>query len=101
ANTPQNSDSFPGLLALVTGGSPVTSGLFYDVSYDRKIFDPKNTTCTGPAGNTMVFDESIDKYDSHNVSLNMIDPAKLPRHRGPNGKCVALWPHQALRTNTI
>jgi hypothetical protein len=49
----------------------------------------------------MVFDESIDKYDSHNVSLNMIDPAKLPRHLGPNGKCVALWPHQALRTNTI
>ena len=28
ANTPQNSDSFPGLLALVTGGTPVTSGLF-------------------------------------------------------------------------
>src|SRR5579859_6703999 len=34
ANTPQLSDSFPGILALVTGGSPVTTGLFYDVSYD-------------------------------------------------------------------
>jgi predicted AlkP superfamily pyrophosphatase or phosphodiesterase len=32
ARTPANSDSFPGLLALVTGGSPVTHGLFYDVS---------------------------------------------------------------------
>jgi predicted AlkP superfamily pyrophosphatase or phosphodiesterase len=61
ANTPQNSDSFPGLLALITGGSPVTSGLFYDVSYDRTIFAPTNTTCTGGAGNMMVFDESIDK----------------------------------------
>jgi len=101
ANTPQNSDSFPGLLALLTGGSPVTSGLFYDVSYDRTIFDPTNTTCTGTAGNMMVFDESIDKYDAQNVSLNVIDPAKLPRHRNPNGNCVALWPHQALRTNTI
>jgi len=30
ARTPANSDSFPGLLALVTGGSPVTSDLFYD-----------------------------------------------------------------------
>ena len=47
----QLSDSFPGLLALVTGGSPVTTGLFYDVSYDRAIFDPTNTTCTGGAGN--------------------------------------------------
>jgi hypothetical protein len=101
ANTPQNSDSFPGLLALVTGGSPLTSGLFYDVSYDRNIFDPTNTTCTGTPGNTMVFDESIDKYDAHNVSLNVIDPTKLPRYRDQNGTCVALWPHAALRTNTI
>jgi Type I phosphodiesterase / nucleotide pyrophosphatase len=76
ANTPQNSDSFPGLLALVTGGSPVTSGLLYDVSYDRTIFDPTNTTCTGTAGNMMVFDESIDKYDVQNASLNVIDPAQ-------------------------
>src|ERR1700736_4053558 len=37
ARTPANSDSFPGLLALVTGGSPVSHGLFYDVSYDRAI----------------------------------------------------------------
>ena len=29
ARTPANSDSFPGLLALVTGGSPVTGDLFY------------------------------------------------------------------------
>jgi len=42
ANTPQLSDSFPGLLALVTGGSPVSTGFFYDVSYDRTIFDPKH-----------------------------------------------------------
>jgi predicted AlkP superfamily pyrophosphatase or phosphodiesterase len=101
ANTPQNSDSFPGLLALVTGGSPLTSGLFYDVSYDRTIYDPTNTTCSGGAGNLMVFDESIDKYTSQNVSLNVIDPTKLPRHRDAHGNCVALWPHSALRTNTI
>ena len=38
ARTPANSDSFPGLLALMTGGSPVTGDLFYDVSYDRSYF---------------------------------------------------------------
>ena len=101
ARTPSNSDSFPGLLALVTGGSPVTTGLFYDVSYDRTIFDPTNTTCTGGAGNMMVFDESIDLYNSQNASLDVIDPTKLPRYRNGNGNCVALWPHSALRTNTI
>src|SRR3981081_2858703 len=78
ARTPANSDSFPGLLALVTGGSPISHGLFYDVSYDRTLFDPSNTTCQGKAGNMMVFDESIDKYNG-NVSLNVINPAKLPR----------------------
>src|SRR5882762_10491783 len=100
ARTPANSDSFPGLLALVTGGSPVTSGVFYDFSYDRTIFDPTNTSCSGGAGNNMIFDESIDLYNPQHVSLNVIDPAKLPRHL-ENGACVPLWPHSALRTNTI
>jgi hypothetical protein len=100
ARTPANSDSFPGLLALVTGGSPVTTGVFYDVSYDRTIFDPSNTSCSGPAGNQMVFDESIDLYDKNNVSLNVIDPTKLPRQL-VHGNCEPLYPHQALRTNTI
>jgi predicted AlkP superfamily pyrophosphatase or phosphodiesterase len=101
ARTPANSDSFPGLLALVTGGSPVSHGVFYDVSYDRTIYDPTNVTCSGPAGNMMVFDESIDLYNAHNVSQNVIDPAKLPRVRDKFGNCVALYPHSALRTNTI
>src|SRR5579871_118964 len=57
ASTPALSDSFPGLLALVTGGSPISHGTFYDVSYARELFDPSDTTCVGKAGNTIVFDE--------------------------------------------
>ena len=49
----------------------------------------------------MVFDESIDLYTSSNVSLNMIDPTKLPRVLDSHGNCVPLFPHSALRTNTI
>src|SRR5246127_4006981 len=101
ARTPANSDSFPGLLALVTGGSPISHGLFYDVSFDRTIFDPTNTTCAGSPGNTMIFDESIDLYNASNVSLNVIDPTKLPRVLDSHGNCVPLFPHSALRTNTI
>src|ERR1035441_9349298 len=99
--TPANSDSFPGLLALVTGGSPITHGLFYDVSYDRTIYDPTNVSCSGGAGNTMVFDESIDQYGAGNVSLDKLDPAKLPRIRNQFGQCVPFFPHNAIRTNTI
>jgi predicted AlkP superfamily pyrophosphatase or phosphodiesterase len=100
ARTPANSDSFPGLMALVTAGSPVTTGLFYDVSYDRTIFAPTNTTCSGTPGNMMVFDETIDAYNAQGVSLNVIDPAQLPRVLD-HGTCVPLWPHNAIRTNTI
>jgi hypothetical protein len=101
ARTPANSDSFPGLLALVTGGSPVSHGLFYDVSYDRTLFDPTNISCSGNPGNMMVFDESVDQYSSGHVSLNIIDPAKLPRGRNEFGHCVPVFPHDAIRTNTI
>jgi hypothetical protein len=101
ARTPANSDSFPGLLALVTGGSPISHGLFYDVSYDRTLFDPTNVSCSGDPGNMMVFDESIDRYSSGNVSLNIIDPSKLPRGRNEFGHCVPVYPHDAIRTNTI
>ena len=100
ARTPANSDSFPGLLALVTGGSPISHGLFYDVSYDRTLFDPSNVSCKGAAGNTIVFDESIDQY-SGNVSLNTIDASKLPRGRNEFGQCGPVYPHNAIRTNTI
>jgi hypothetical protein len=101
ARTPSLSDSFPGLLALVTGGSPISHGMFYDVSYDRTLFDPTNTTCSGPAGNTIVFDESIDNYTSSNVSLNTINAAMLPRGLNQQGNCVPVYPHSAMKTNTI
>jgi hypothetical protein len=104
ARTPANSDSFPGLLALITGSSPNTSGLFYDVSYNRSIFDPANTSCQGQPGNMQVFDESIDAYHIVNgspVSLNKIDPIALPNNINDDGKCVRKYPHNALRTNTI
>jgi predicted AlkP superfamily pyrophosphatase or phosphodiesterase len=43
------SDSFPGLAALVTGGSPKSTGLYYDVAYDRSLDGPAIATGTGLA----------------------------------------------------
>jgi hypothetical protein len=101
ASTPANSDSFPGLLAQVTGGSPLSHGLFYDVSFNRSIFDPTNTSCSGQPGNMQVFDETIDVYDSHGVSQDVIDPAALPRYLDAHGHCSPFFPHNAMKSNTI
>jgi hypothetical protein len=65
------SDSFPGLAALVTGGSPRTTGLYYDVAYDRSLDAPAQTTGNGlgagpctpgaaPTGTTTEYEEGID-----------------------------------------
>src|SRR5882757_6233667 len=35
SSTSKPSDSFPGLMAIVSGGSPRTVGAYYDVAYDR------------------------------------------------------------------
>jgi hypothetical protein len=119
ARTPANSDSFPGLLALVTGGSPVTGDLFYDVSYDRSYFANGDSTCSGtvsdPApganqtagkGSMIAFDESIDLYGTDPVSglplsMNVINPKSLPYQIDSSGHCVPVYPHNALKTNTL
>lgn len=58
AHTSRPSDSFPGLLAFMTGGTPKTHGVFYDDSYDRTLFAP-GSNCKGTPGTETLFDESI------------------------------------------
>ena len=41
-STSTPSDSFPGLASLVTGGSPTTTGLWYDDTYNRALSPPCN-----------------------------------------------------------
>src|SRR6267143_757258 len=48
----------------------------------------------------MVFDETIDLYNSANLSLDVIDATHLPR-RLVNGACVPVYPHNAIESNTI
>jgi predicted AlkP superfamily pyrophosphatase or phosphodiesterase len=49
ALTTAPSDSFPGLTAQVTGATPRSAGVFYDVSYDRSLFPP-GSNCVGSPG---------------------------------------------------
>ncbi len=59
ALSPAPSDSFPGMLALVTGGTPRSTGVFYDDSYDRTFFAP-GSGCKGAPGAEVAFAENID-----------------------------------------
>jgi arylsulfatase A-like enzyme len=97
ASTP--SDSFPGLLALVTGGTPRSTGVYYDDSYDRMLYAP-GSNCQGPLGTQVVYDESLD-LDASRVFSGGINPANLPLVKDAHGNCRPVFPHDFLRVNTI
>jgi predicted AlkP superfamily pyrophosphatase or phosphodiesterase len=118
------SDSFPGLAALVTGGSPKTTGLYYDVAYDRSLDPPAATTGSGlagspgackpyaaPTGTTTDFDQGIEYNDTalnggapapYSVTdggIQSINPSFL--ERDPATGCTPVFPWDFVRTNTI
>lgn len=106
AHTPHLSDSFPGLAALVTGGSPKSVGLFYDVSYDRTLYAPHDSTCTGPQGWNVVFDETTGIDGKGGGPLVHLDgggdfnPDAIP-YAKVNGVCTPVYPHNYIKTNTV
>ena len=95
ATTSSPSDSFPGTLAMVTGGSPVSTGIYYDVSWDNDL-SPAGSDCS-TRGTVVPYNETINFSTS--VRFTSINPAKLPRD--PNRGCAPVFPHEYLRVNTI
>lgn len=98
ASTSKPSDSFPGILSLVTGGSPNSTGVFYDNSYDRKLLPPLASNAGNNPGTEVLFDETIDNDLSKIDGGGGINPAMLPRD--PVTK-QPVYPHNYLRVNTI
>jgi predicted AlkP superfamily pyrophosphatase or phosphodiesterase len=100
------SDSFPGLLALVTGGTPKSTGVWYDVSYDRSLFAP-GSNCQGLPGTQPAFDESLDNDSSSYTAggtpgdvTTQINVANLPLAL-VGGVCKPVYPHDFVKVNTI
>jgi hypothetical protein len=91
------SDSFPGTLAMTTGGSPRSTGVYYDVSWDNDL-SPAGSNCT-TRGALVPFNQTINFSANSGDSVADINPAKLPRD--PNHGCAVVYPHQYLRVNTI
>jgi hypothetical protein len=125
ASTSRPSDSFPGLLAPLTGGLPRTTGVFYDDSYDRALFSPPAQSpglmqnCSGTPGTEALYAENLDVgaptaepnsaaartilgvgagFPGH--AAVMIDPKQLPYARRGQ-RCMPVMPNEFLRTNTI
>jgi hypothetical protein len=102
ASTSSPSDSFPGLLAPLTGGTPRSNGVFYDDSYSRTDFAP-GSGCSGSPGAEMVYDESIDvnaPTAQRTILGETIDPSLLPQ-AVVGGVCQPLYPNDFLKTNTV
>lgn len=97
ASASKPSDSFPGLLAIITGGSPRSTGVFYDVSYDRSL-SPPGSACKS-VGTAVVYDESIEFNSTLSDGGGGIDVTQLPLD--PSQGCTPVYPHQFLRVNTI
>jgi Type I phosphodiesterase / nucleotide pyrophosphatase len=115
-STSKPSDSFPGLMALMTGGSPRTMGVNYDVAYDRALNPPMDTSGNGnpagpctpkgtPSGTTTEYDEGIEFNQlllnggatSGDGGVSAINPAFLVRDQN----CNPVYPWNFVRDNTI
>jgi hypothetical protein len=109
ALTTRPSDSFPGTIAQVSGGTPRVTGVYYDDTYDRSLFPP-SSNCRGPRGSEVRLTGHLDRNEARldggapsglaGDSAAAIDPARLPEVR-TDGSCRALWPHDYLRVNTV
>lgn len=126
ALTPVPSDSFPGLIAQLTGGDPRTTGIYYDDSYNRRLLPPGPCTPgqTTGLGTEVNYSEAISRdpnsIDSglgipnlyaglpssvlglpggmRAIERGMINTAALPV--SPR-TCRPGYPHQYLRVNTV
>jgi hypothetical protein len=114
------SDSFPGMAALASGGTPKSTGLYYDVAYDRSLDAPAKTTGTGlaagpctpyatPTGTTTDNDQGVDLDDTMlnggapgagltEGGIASLDPLKLVRD--PQAGCAGIYPWNFIRVNT-
>jgi len=121
ASTSKPSDSFPGLMTIVSGATPRTMGVYYDVAYDRSLDGPQVQTgngngpgpCTAgaaPTGFTTEYEEGLDLDQTKlnggapgasltDGGIASLDPTKM--NRDPAAGCAPVYPWQFVRVNTV
>ena len=83
----------------MTGGTPRSTGVYYDDAYDRTLYAP-SSNCQGLPGTQVVYDETLD-FDASHMFSGGINPANLPLAKDAYGNCAPIFPHDFIRVNTI
>src|ERR1700730_5562011 len=97
ASTSKPSNSFPGLLSMITGGSPISTGVWYEGAYARSLSPPGSNCKT--VGTGVVWSNSLDwNKKALDAGEESILPSSLST---PTRGCVPVYPHSFLRVNTI
>src|SRR5207248_4216162 len=76
ASCAKPADSFPGMMAIATGGSPISTGVYFDSSYDRTLWPPN--TASGPTGTAVIYNETVDFNPNAIDGGGGLNPALLP-----------------------
>jgi hypothetical protein len=117
AQTTNPSDSFPGMIAQLTGATAGESGVYYDDTYNHALLPPGTTNCKGaPLGTEVAWTEAAD-YNLNSIDageglsglpnsilqmtgnpVTVINPANLPVDPAT---CKPIYPNQYLRVNTV
>ncbi|MFE3225125.1 alkaline phosphatase family protein [Nocardia sp. NPDC059228] len=110
-------DSFPGTIAMITGGSPRTTGVYYDDTWARDLLPAGTKDCaTAKKGAQVPLTEEIDKNTDEldggqgltglpdgiaamtGDPSSVLDPAKLPVDPAT---CKPISPSDYLKVNTV
>jgi hypothetical protein len=122
AHTSDPSDSDPGGTALMTGGDPRTTGVYYDVEYNHSLYEAGTTSCSGPTGADVIYDSPDDLDDTRldagqgiaglesdpskimqmtGNPQTLLNPATFPVDPVDPATCQPIWPHSYLQDNTM
>lgn len=117
AQTTNPSDSFPGMIAQLTGATAGQSGVYYDDTYNHALLPAGTTDCKGvPLGAEVAWTEAAD-YNLNSIDagqglsglpnsilqmtgnpVTVLNPANLPVDPTT---CKPVYPNQYLRVNTV
>ena len=117
ARTPFPSDSFPGMVGLVTGGNPASTGVYYDDSWNASLLPAGTKNCaTAKLGAEVTYFEQLDRDMTRldagqgvaglptgilkmtGTPKSVIDPKQLPVDPAT---CKPVYPNEYLKVNTV
>jgi len=120
AHTAVPSDSDPGGTALMTGGDPRATGVYYDVEYNHSLYEAGTTSCHGQATGADVVFDSPDDINVNSLDAGQgipglaSDPSKIMQMTGTPQTllnpatfpvdpttCQPIYPHSYLKVNTM